>query len=92
MFERVLNTPMTVLRIKTIYETLSYTIAKLEVFIGFLSARRKDKDSSKKIVKLFNDQCPTHIETSQLICRANQLIVFYMRGRLVVKGLMIRWK
>ena len=27
------------------------------------------------------------IETSQLICRANQLIDFYIRGTLVVKGL-----
>ena len=27
-----------------------------------------------------------HIETSQSICRANQLTGFYMIGRLVVKG------
>ena len=36
---------------------------------------------------LFNDQCPSHIETSQLICRANQLTGFYMTGTLVVKRL-----
>ena len=28
-----------------------------------------------------------HIETSQLICKANQLAVFYIKGTLVVKGL-----
>ena len=34
-----------------------------------------------------NDQCSHHIESSQLICRANQLTAFYMMGTLVVKGL-----
>ena len=34
-----------------------------------------------------NNQCPSNIETSQLICRENQLAGFYMRGTLVVKGL-----
>ena len=28
----------------------------------------------------FNDQCSNYIETSQLICSANQLIGFYMMG------------
>ena len=42
-------------------------------------------------VYLFNDQCSHHIETSQLICRANQLTGFYMMGTLVVKGLMQIW-
>ena len=37
--------------------------------------------------KPFNDQCSYHIETSQLICRANQLTGFYMMGTLVVEGL-----
>ena len=37
--------------------------------------------------QLFNDQCSHHIETSQLIYRANQLTGFYMMGTLVVKGL-----
>ena len=32
-------------------------------------------------------QCPSHIETSELIFSANQLTGFYMRGTLVVKGL-----
>ena len=32
-------------------------------------------------------QCPSHIETSELIFSANQLTSFYMRGTLVVKGL-----
>ena len=36
---------------------------------------------------LFHDQCSHHIETSQLIFRANQLTGFYMMGSLVVKGL-----
>ena len=35
-----------------------------------------------------NDQCSHHIETSQLICTANQQADFYMMGTLVVKGLM----
>ena len=30
---------------------------------------------------------PNHIETSQLICIANQLTGFYLMGTLVVKGL-----
>ena len=37
-------------------------------------------------LKHFNDQCSHHIETSQLICSANQLIGFYMMGTLAVKG------
>ena len=35
----------------------------------------------------FNDQCPHHIETSQLICSANQLTGFYMMETLVVTRL-----
>ena len=35
----------------------------------------------------FKVQFSYHIETSQLICRANQLTGFYMMGTLVVKGL-----
>ena len=35
----------------------------------------------------FDDQCSYHIETSQLVCRANQLSGLYMVGTLVVKGL-----
>ena len=34
----------------------------------------------------FNDLCSHHIETSQLICSANQLTGFYMMGILVVNG------
>ena len=41
----------------------------------------------QKIVQPFNDQCRSQIETSQLICPANQLTGFYMRGTLVVKRL-----
>ena len=33
------------------------------------------------------DQCSHHIETSQLICSANQLTGFYMMGTLVDKWL-----
>ena len=40
-----------------------------------------------QIVKPFNDQCSHHIETSQLICRGNQLTGFYMMRTLVVKML-----
>ena len=35
----------------------------------------------------FKDQCSHHTETSELICRANQLTGVYMMGTLVVKGL-----
>ena len=42
-----------------------------------------------KIVKGLNYLRPMfpYIETSQLICSANQLTGFYMMGTLVVKGL-----
>ena len=40
-------------------------------------------------IKPFNGQCSHYIETSQLICIANQLTGFYMMGTLAVKGLMI---
>ena len=33
------------------------------------------------------NQCYNHIETSQIIWRANQLTAFYMMGKLAVKGL-----
>ena len=35
----------------------------------------------------FNCQCFPHIETSQLICKANQLTGFYMRETLAINGL-----
>ena len=38
-------------------------------------------------VSLLTTKCPSHIETSQLICSANQLTGFYIRTLLVVKGL-----
>ena len=38
-------------------------------------------------VLTLNDQCPSHVETSQLICSANQMTGSYMRGTLAVKGL-----
>ena len=34
-----------------------------------------------------NKQCPSHIETRQYICSANQLAGFYLKRILVVKGL-----
>ena len=34
-----------------------------------------------------NGQCSSHIETSQLICRANQFTGFYMTETLTVKAL-----
>ena len=40
------------------------------------------KDGNPRIN--FSDQCYNHIETSQLICRANQLTGFYMMGTLVL--------
>ena len=51
----------------------------------------KTFDFKKSLKKLFayafNNQWPTHKETSQMICRANQLAGFYMREILVVNGL-----
>ena len=38
----------------------------------------------------FKNQYPSHIEISQLICRANQLTGFHTRETLVVKGLNIQ--
>ena len=46
-----------------------------------------NEDKHFKEVLTFNDQCSSHIETSELICRANQLTGFYVRGTLTVKGL-----
>ena len=43
--------------------------------------------AANKSFSHFNDQCLSHIETSQLICRANHINGFYMTGKLVVKGL-----
>ena len=40
-------------------------------------------------VYLFDDVGPYHIETSTLICPANQWTGFYMRGTSVMKELMI---
>ena len=41
----------------------------------------------KRKLQPFNDQCSCHIETNQLIYRANQLTGFYMMGTLIVKRL-----
>ena len=38
----------------------------------------------------FNDQYLSDIETSELICSANQWTGFYVRGRLIAKRLMIK--
>ena len=43
--------------------------------------------SVREVLKHFNDQYSYHIETSQLIYRANYLTGFYMMGTLVDKGL-----
>ena len=45
------------------------------------------KIKSAKNIQPFNDQCSHHIETSQLICSADQLTGCYIMGTLVVKGL-----
>ena len=39
------------------------------------------------IFSLIKCQCCRHIETSQLICRANQLTGFTIRGTLALSGL-----
>ena len=47
---------------------------------------QKMNDADKKI-KLIKCQCCPHIETSQLICTANQLTGFSMRATLAFNGL-----
>ena len=42
-----------------------------------------------RYLTLDTDQCPSYIETSQLICSVNQMTGFYMRGALVIKGLKV---
>ena len=42
---------------------------------------------SKRIIWFFYDGCPYHIETSRLICSANQWTVFYLIGTSVMKEL-----
>ena len=44
-------------------------------------------ESKKKNHKKFNPLTTHHIETSQLICSANQLTGFFIMGTLVVTGL-----
>ena len=44
-------------------------------------------ESKKKNHKKFNPLTTHHIETSQLICSANQLTGFFIMGTLVVIGL-----
>ena len=39
-----------------------------------------------------NKKCCHHIETSQLICCANQLIGLYMRATLALNGLNLYWR
>ena len=41
---------------------------------------------AKNYFQPFSNHYSDHIETSQLICSADQLIGFYMMGALVVKG------
>ena len=49
--------------------------------------KRETLNPINNYLKPFNGQCSHHIETSQLICSANQLTSFYMMGTLAVKGL-----
>ena len=62
-------------------------IKKWGIGSSFNLGRSACNSVGKRLFKPFNDQCSHHIETSQLICSANQLISFYMMGTLVVKGL-----
>ena len=75
--------------ILTAKKVWGYTILLTLRFNNFIWLRFIFIHSSLFIQKLypFNDQCSHHTETSQLICRANQLTGFYMIGTLVVKGL-----
>ena len=42
------------------------------------------------LFKLFHDGCPYHMETSPLICSANQRTGFYMTGTSIMKELTIQ--
>ena len=62
----------------------------IQIISSTLMERLTEKKIEFKLVMTsqpFNEQCPSHIETSPLICFANQLTGFYMRGTLAVKGL-----
>ena len=56
----------------------------------FQTTSRKFAETKSMYVNMaqpFNGQCLSHIETSQLICYANQFTGFYIRRTLVVEGL-----
>ena len=58
------------------------SLNRLTINVPIINRMRLDAMRSDAMVYLFR-----HIETSQLICRANQLLGFYMMGTLVVKRL-----
>ena len=47
---------------------------------------------AEQLLKPIKCQCCPHIETSQLICKANQLTGFYMRATLAFNGLITKNK
>ena len=63
-----------------------YQTKQIEEKLNFI-IRQLTQYFSRFYVNPFNGQCPSHIETSQLICRANQLTGFYVRRTLTVKWL-----
>ena len=82
----------------------SWKVSKYGVFLVLIfpySVRIRENTDPKKLCVQhflqcstfsnypFNDHCSHHIETSQLICRANQVTSFYMMGTLFVKRLTI---
>ena len=69
-----------------VFDLLPFLVGKVSEFwkIWEIKGYYLDPDSGN-FLEPFNDQCSHHIETSHLICSANQLTGFYMMRTLVVK-------
>ena len=67
---------------------LNMMVQVVKLFTGVLRERCSDSFIGKHLYKNpFYDGGPYHVETSQLICRANQRPGFYMMGTSVTKEL-----
>ena len=57
----------------------------LNKYINITQREKKLKGRARNVDLLFHDGVPYHIETSPVICRANQWTGFYMIGNSVMK-------
>ena len=55
----------------------------------YLCGRQSESNNTHISRRKILTHCCPHIETSQLICKANQLTGFYMRATLAFNGLML---